>query len=45
MSFEDTGTPDFLVSAILYNITYSRYFWDRAIVRTFQMVYVLMAQT
>jgi hypothetical protein len=44
MSFEDTETPHFLVSAILYNITYSRHCWARAIERTFQMVYALMAQ-
>jgi len=43
MSLEDTGTPDILVSAVLYTITHSRHCWARAIMRTFQMVYALMA--
>jgi len=45
MSFEDTGKPHFLVSEILYNIMCSRHCWARVIVRTFPMVYALMAQT
>jgi len=43
ISLEDTGTPDILVSAILYTITYSQHCWARTIVRTFRMVYALMA--